>query len=123
MRLDKWLWAARFFKTRAQAVRALESGKVKHNGESCRPAHTVRVGDRYAIVRENFVWNIDVAALSDQRGPAAIASRLYSEAEASVAARAALVAQRKLAMANGPQLKGRPTKRQRRKIEDFLAEP
>jgi ribosome-associated heat shock protein Hsp15 len=123
MRLDKWLWAARFFKTRALAQQGIESGKVKHDGERCKPAHTVRVGDRYAIVRENLVWNIDVAALSNQRGSAAIASRLYSEAEESIAARTELVAQHKLAMINAPQLKGRPTKRQRRKIEDFLAEP
>jgi ribosome-associated heat shock protein Hsp15 len=123
MRLDKWLWAARFFKTRAQAVQAIESGKVKHDGVHCKPAHTVRVGDTFAIVRENLAWNVDVAALSDQRGPAAIASRLYSEAEDSIAARAELIAQRKLALINAPQLKGRPTKRQRRKIEDFLAEP
>jgi ribosome-associated heat shock protein Hsp15 len=123
MRLDKWLWAARFFKTRALAQQAIESGKARHDSERCKPAHTVRVGDRYAIVRENLVWNVDVAALSDQRGSAAVASRLYSEAEESIAVRTELVAQRKLAMINAPPLKGRPTKRQRRKIEDFLAEP
>jgi ribosome-associated heat shock protein Hsp15 len=123
MRLDKWLWAARFFKTRALAQLAVESGKVKHDGERCKPAHTVRIGDHYAIAREHLVWNVEVAALSDQRGSAAIASRLYSEPEESIAARTKLVAQRKLAMLNAPQLKGRPTKRQRRKIEDFLAEP
>ena len=123
MRLDKWLWAARFFKTRALAQDAIESGKVKHDGERCKPAHTVRVGDVYAIVRESLVWNVEVAALSDVRGSATLAAQLFAEAESSVAARAELVAQRKLAMINAPQLKGRPTKRQRRKIEDFLAEP
>jgi ribosome-associated heat shock protein Hsp15 len=123
MRLDKWLWAARFFKTRALAQHAIESGKVTHDAERCKPAHTVRVGDRYAIVRERLVWNIDVVALSDRRGPAAVAHHLYCEAEASIAARAELVAQRKLAMIGAPQLTGRPTKRQRRKIADFLAEP
>ena len=123
MRLDKWLWAARFFKTRALAQQAIESGKVKHAGERCKPSHTVRVGDRYAIVRENLAWNIDVAALSGQRGSAAIAAHLYAEAEASIAARTELIARHKLAMINAPQPKGRPTKRQRRKIEDFLAEP
>lgn len=123
MRLDKWLWVARFFKTRALAQQAIESGKVRHDGERCKPAHTVRAGDRCAIVRETLVWNIEVAALSDQRGSAAIASRLYSESEESIAARAELLARRKLAMINAPQPRGRPTKRQRRKIEDFLAEP
>jgi ribosome-associated heat shock protein Hsp15 len=123
MRLDKWLWAARFFKTRALAVAAIESGKVKHNDERCKPAHTVRIGDRYAIVRDNLVWNVDVAALSGQRGSASVAAALFSEEESSVAARAEMAAQRKLAMINAPSPKGRPTKRQRRKIEDFLAEP
>ncbi|MBP8295959.1 MAG: RNA-binding S4 domain-containing protein [Burkholderiales bacterium] len=123
MRLDKWLWAARFFKTRALAQDAIESGKVKHDGERCKPAHTVRVGDRYAIVRESLVWNVEVAALSDVRRSATLAAHLFTEAESSVTARAEVVAQRKLAMINAPQLKGRPTKRQRRKIEDFLAEP
>jgi ribosome-associated heat shock protein Hsp15 len=123
MRLDKWLWAARFFKTRALAQLAIESDKVKHDGERCKAAHTVRIGDHYAIVREHLTWNVEVTALSGQRGSAAIASRLYSEAEESIGARTELVAQRKLAMINAPQLKGRPTKRQRRKIEDFLAEP
>jgi ribosome-associated heat shock protein Hsp15 len=122
MRLDKWLWAARFFKTRALAQQAIESGKVRHAGERCKPAHTVRVGDRYAIVRENLVWDVVVAALSDQRGSAVIASLLYCEVQESIAARAEAITQRKLALTNAPQLKGRPTKRQRRKIEDFLAE-
>lgn len=122
MRLDKWLWAARFFKTRALAQEAIESGKVRHDGERCKPAHTVRVGDTFAITRDSLVWNVEVTALSDQRGPAVVAAGLYREAEVSIAARAELVAQRKLAMVNAPPTKGRPTKRQRRKIEDFLAE-
>ena len=122
MRLDKWLWAARFFKTRALAQHAIETGKVKHDGEHCKPANTVRAGDRYAILRDNLTWNVAVTALSDRRGSATIAAHLYSESEDSIAARAELLGQRKLAMINAPQLKGRPTKRQRRKIEDFLAE-
>ena len=122
MRLDKWLWAARFFKTRALAQQAIESGKVKQEGERCKPAHTVRIRDRYAIVREALTWNVEVTALSDQRGSAAIAAGLYAEDQASRTARAELIAQRKLAMINAPEMKGRPTKRQRRKIEDFLAE-
>ena len=123
MRLDKWLWAARFYKTRALAQHAIESGKVKNHGEHCKPAHTVRVGDGYSILRDHLVWDIEVLALSDQRGSAGIASRLFSESEQSIAARAELIAQRRLATAGAPGFKGRPTKRQRRKIEDFLAEP
>ena len=122
VRLDKWLWAARFFRTRALAQHAIETGKVKHDGAHCKPAHTVRAGDRYAIVRDNLTWNVAVTALSDRRGSATIAAHLYSESEESIAARAGLLAQRKLAMIDAPPLKGRPTKRQRRKIEDFLAE-
>ena len=122
MRLDKWLWAARFFKTRALAQEAIESGKVKRDGTPCKPSHTVRAGDPYTIVRDGLSWNIVVVALAEQRGPAAVAAQLYNEAEASIAARLELIAQRKLALNNVPQFKGRPTKRQRRKIEDFLAE-
>jgi len=123
MRLDKWLWAARFFKTRALAQEAIETGKVRHDGERCKPAHTVRVGDTFAIVRENLTWNVEVAALADQRGSAAIAAHLYREDPESIATRVRLIEERKLALVNAPQMKGRPTKRQRRKIEDFLAEP
>ncbi|MEO8136923.1 MAG: S4 domain-containing protein [Betaproteobacteria bacterium] len=123
VRLDKWLWAARFFKTRALAQEAIESGKVRREGAPCKPSHTVRVHDTYAIVRDGLAWNIVVVALAEQRGSAALAAQLYGEAEASVAARLEQIEQRKLAMANAPQFKGRPTKRQRRKIEDFLAEP
>lgn len=123
MRLDKWLWAARFYKTRAEAVEAIESGKVRRDGERCKPAQSVRIGDQYAIVREHLTWNVDVAGISEQRGPASVAAQLYREPEESIAARMEIIAQRKAAMGNAPQWKGRPSKRQRRKIEDFLAEP
>ena len=123
MRLDKWLWAARFFKTRALAQAAIESGKVRRDGERLKPAHTVRAGDLYAIVRDNLTWNVEVVALADQRRSAAFAAQLYSEDAQSIAARVELIAHRKLALLNQPQFKGRPTKRQRRSIEEFLAEP
>ena len=122
MRLDKWLWAARFFKTRALAQQAVESGKVKRDGERCKPAHTVRPGDHYAVVRDNLTWNLDVIALADQRGSATDAARLYTEDPASIAARTQMIMQRKIATLNQPQHKGRPTKRQRRSIEEFLAD-
>ena len=123
MRLDKWLWAARFFKTRALAQQAIESGKVKRDGERVKPAHLVRAGDLYTIVRDNLTWNVEIVALAEQRGSAALAAQLYTEDTASMAARVELIAQRKLALQNQPQFKGRPTKRQRRSIEEFLAEP
>ena len=123
MRLDKWLWAARFYKTRAEAVQAIESGKVRRDGERCKPAQSVRIGDQFAIVREHLAWNVDVAGISEQRGPASVAAQLYREPEESIAARMEIISLRKAAMGNAPQSKGRPSKRQRRKIEDFLAEP
>lgn len=123
VRLDKWLWAARFFKTRALAQEAIESGKVKRQGAACKPSHIVRVDDSYSVARDGLVWNIAVRGLAEQRGSAAIAAQLYAEDEASIATRVEFIGQRKLALSNAPQFKGRPTKRQRRKIEDFLAEP
>ena len=123
VRLDKWLWAARFFKTRALAHMAIESGRVRHDGERCKPSHTVRIGHRYQISRDGLAWSIEVRALSDQRGSGTIAARLYAEDEASINARLELIAQRKAAVTSSPYGRGRPTKRQRRKIEDFLAEP
>ena len=123
MRLDKWLWAARFFKTRGDAVEAVETGKVRRDGERCKAAQAVRTGDHYSIVREHLTWNVEVTGLSEQRGSASVAATLYREPGESVAGRLAIIAQRKAAMANAPQWKGRPSKRQRRKIEDFLAEP
>lgn len=123
MRLDKWLWAARFFKTRSDAVQAIESGRIRRDGDRCKPAQNVKVGDQYTIVRDSLTWNVDVTALSEQRGPASAAALLYREPEESIAARLHIIAQNKAAMVNAPQWKGRPSKRQRRKIEDFLAEP
>lgn len=123
MRLDKWLWAARFHKTRTDAVEAIEAGRIRRDGERCKPAQSVKVGDQYMIVRDNLTWNIEVTGLSEQRGPASAAALLYREPEESIAARMETITQRKAAMVNAPQWKGRPSKRQRRKIEDFLAEP
>ena len=121
MRLDKWLWAARFFKTRVLAQQAIESGRVRQGSDRVKPAHVVRFGHVYSITREGLTWTIEVRGLSDRRGAASVAQALYQEDEASVAERQRIV---ELNRALGPSpFKGRPTKRQRRKIEDFLAEP
>jgi len=121
MRLDKWLWAARFFKTRMLAQQAIESGRVKLDNDRLKPAHLVRVGQVYSITREGLTWTVEVRGLSDTRGSASIAQALYREDEASAAERQRII---DLNGAAGPaSFKGRPTKRQRRKIEDFLAEP
>jgi len=121
MRLDKWLWVARFYKTRVLSAAAIEAGKVRSEGERVKPAHVVKAGQRYTIVREGLSWTITVRGVAEQRGSAAAAAALYVEDEGSIAERARIFA---LNRAGNPSpFKGRPTKRQRRKIEDFLAEP
>ena len=121
VRLDKWLWAARFYKTRELAQAAIEAGRVKSEGERVKPAHPVRAGHRYTITRDGLSWTIEVTAVTDKRGSATVAQGLYREDEASVAERKQVIELNRAA-GHSP-FKGRPTKRQRRKIEDFLAEP
>jgi ribosome-associated heat shock protein Hsp15 len=118
MRLDKWLWAARFFKTRTLAVEAVTGGRVSINGEHAKPAKEVKVGDRIAIRRPPFEHVVVVKALSDKRGPAAAAALLYEESEESRARRTVLAAEMK-AMPQ-PRFKGRPTKKTRRDYEAWL---
>ena len=117
VRIDKWLWAARFFKTRSLAQQAVEGGKVKLNGERTKPARELRVGDRLAIHIGAYEWVISVAQLSDRLGPAAVARALYEEDEASRAQRTEQVALRKYAAGPGSDRHGRPTKRERRQLE------
>jgi ribosome-associated heat shock protein Hsp15 len=123
VRLDKWLWAARFYKTRALAVKAIDAGQVRVDGERVKPAHAVRIGERIGVRKSGIVVEADVAALSDRRGNAAAAALLYAETRQSIAAREAFVAARRADAQAGPRFAGRPTKRERRKLEDFLAEP
>jgi len=122
-RLDKWLWAARFYKTRSLAVQAIEAGHVRADGARVKPAHDVRVGERISVRKSELAWEIDVTALSDRRGSAAQAALLYRETAESVEARAQALQQRKAALGAEPRWSGRPTKRERRKLEDFLNEP
>jgi ribosome-associated heat shock protein Hsp15 len=123
VRLDKWLWAARFYKTRSLAAQAVDAGQARVNGERVKPAHAPRTGDLIAVRKAGFVWTVEVLELSDRRGGAPQAALLYRETEASAAARTEALLQRQAAHAASPQLPGRPTKRQRRKLEDFLNEP
>lgn len=118
MRLDKWLWAARFFKTRALAVEAIDGGRVSVDGERVKPAKEVRVGDSISIRRPPFEFAIVVKSLSDKRGPAAIAAALYAETDESRARRAAIAAEMKAQPQ--PRFKGRPTKKTRRDYERWL---
>lgn len=120
LRLDKWLWAARFFKTRALAAEAVSGGKVWLNGARTKPAHAVRVGDELQIrkgPRESFV--VIVQALSRTRGPANAAGLLYDETPESRALREQLAEQHRLVAASAPQSGERPTKRHRRHIVRF----
>jgi ribosome-associated heat shock protein Hsp15 len=118
MRLDKWLWAARFFKTRTLAVEAIEGGRVSVNGERSKPAKELKVGDTVSIRRPPFEHVITVRGLSDKRGPATFAATLFEETEESRARRTVLAAEMK--SLPQPRFKGRPTKKTRRDYERWL---
>ena len=122
VRVDKWLWAARFFKTRSAAQQAVEGGKVKLGSERIKPAKEVRVGDELAIQIGAHLWTVRVAQLSDKRGPATVARTLYSEDEASRAQREEQLALRKFAADPAQERHGRPTKRERRQLERWRDE-
>ena len=119
LRIDKWLWAARFFKTRSIATVAVEGGKVKLNGERPKPAKAVKVGDQMEVRSGPFTFSISVLALSDQRGPATDAAKLYAESAQSEAARRVLAEQLRANAVATPFLRGRPTKKARRDIARF----
>lgn len=122
MRVDKWLWAARFFKTRSLATQAIEHGRVKLNGERVKPAREVKPGDRLDLHVGDSDWTVTVRSLSMQRGPAPVAQLLYAEAPDSLARRQQQAAERKLAVSPEAAIKGRPTKRDRRLIHRFTGE-
>jgi ribosome-associated heat shock protein Hsp15 len=117
--LDKWLWAARFFKTRSLASRACDLGRIESNGITAKPAREVRCGDRLIVQNEGGRFEVEVLAVSDLRGPAAVAQTLYRETDASREARRALAAERKTMDQFAPRFPGRPTKRDRRRIIQF----
>jgi ribosome-associated heat shock protein Hsp15 len=120
LRLDKWLWAARFFKTRALAVEAINRGRVHVNGQDAKPARELKAGDRIEL-RQGFVQRtVEVLALSAARGPATAAQALYAETPDSVAAREKAAEQRRLAAEPAHSIEqGRPTKRDRRQLADW----
>jgi ribosome-associated heat shock protein Hsp15 len=117
VRLDKWLWAARFFKTRALAAAAIESGKVEVNGERAKRAKQLQVGDQLRIRLGPYYHVVNVRGLSEYRGPAAVAAKLYEETEEGKKAREAMLLQVKAAQPFGGYESGRPTKKDRRDIE------
>lgn len=117
--MDKWLWAARFFKNRAQAARACELGRIQSNGHEAKASRDVRAGDMLHIRNEGGEFQVEVLGLSEMRGPAAVAQTLYRETDASKEARAKVAEERKAMMAFGMPEAGRPSKRDRRIINRF----
>jgi ribosome-associated heat shock protein Hsp15 len=119
MRLDKWLWAARFFKTRSLATEAVAAGHVHVGGARVRPAREVRIGDVLEIRRAAVTWTVEVRALAERRGPASEAATLYEETKASQEARERDRLQRRLAVPLGADLGARPTKQDRRRLDSL----
>jgi ribosome-associated heat shock protein Hsp15 len=119
VRIDKWLWAARFFKTRAMAVRACKLGRIQSNGQPAKAAREVRIGDKLGVTNNGGEFQVEVLLLSEVRGPASVAQTLYRETEASRELRLKVAAERK-AMKQFEELPpGRPSKRDRRRIIQF----
>jgi ribosome-associated heat shock protein Hsp15 len=121
VRLDKWLWAARFFKTRSLAQQAVAGGRVQLNGERTKPAHEVKAGNMVVVRVGDWRWEVKVIALSDRRGPAEEARKLYDETEASRAERERRNDLRRWGAEPAAALKGRPTKRDRRRLTDLTS--
>lgn len=119
VRMDKWLWAARFFKTRSLAGKACELGRVQSNGQLAKPARDVKIGDMVRVTNEGGEFLVEVLQLSEVRGPASVAQTLYRETEAIREARLKAAAERKAAMQFEPMPAARPSKRDRRKIIQF----
>jgi ribosome-associated heat shock protein Hsp15 len=118
-RIDKWLWAARFFKTRALAARACALGRIQSNQQAVKPAREVRVGDLLQIRTDGGDFEVEVLLLSEVRGPAMVAQTLYRETESSRALRMKRVEERRAGRGFNPAPQSRPSKRDRRKIIQF----
>jgi ribosome-associated heat shock protein Hsp15 len=117
VRVDKWLWAARFFRTRGAATEAVLGGHVQVNGARVKPARDVVVGDRLEITRSRERWTVVVTGLADRRGPASVAATLYDETPESAEERKRRRDERRLAPPLGTDLSARPTKRDRRRLD------
>ena len=117
MRIDKWLWAARFFKTRSLASRACELGRIESNGQQAKASREVRVGDLLQVRNDGGDFQVEVLVLSEMRGPAAVAQTLYRETEASRELRLKLAAERKATPHFEASREGKPSKRDRREID------
>jgi ribosome-associated heat shock protein Hsp15 len=119
VRIDKWLWAGRFFKTRSLATKACDLGRIESNGQTAKPSREVHVGDLLKIKNDSGEYEIEVLILSEMRGPAAVAQTLYRETEASRALRIKLAEERKAMPHFEAEREGKPSKRDRREIDRF----
>jgi ribosome-associated heat shock protein Hsp15 len=119
MRIDKWLWAARFFKTRSLAQRACELGRIEFNGQGAKPSREIRIGDFFKVKNDGGEFDVEVLALSEMRGPAAVAQTLYRETEKSRELRGKLAEERKSMPHPEGLREGKPSKRDRRLIHRF----
>lgn len=121
IRIDKWLWAARFFKTRSLAADAVSGGKVHVNGQRCKPSKELKVGDQVTITKEQYTWNIEVTDLNKQRRPAKEAVLLYHEDDTSIETRHQQIEQQRQQQAylHPSERERRPNKKQRRQIHRF----
>jgi ribosome-associated heat shock protein Hsp15 len=117
LRIDKWLWAARFFKTRALASHACELGRIASNGQACKPSREVKAGDTLQIKNDSGDFQVEVLTLREMRGPAAVAQTLYRETDFSRALRLKLAEERKLMPPVEAEREGKPSKRDRRELD------
>ena len=116
VRMDKWLWAARFFKTRALASRACELGRIEANGQATKASRVVKIGDMLQVINDGGVFVVEVLLLSEVRGPAAVAQTLYAESEESRELRQKKAEERRAMMQQGLLTEGKPTTRDRRQL-------
>ena len=121
-RIDKWLWAARFFKTRSQATAAVSGGKVEINGDAAKPARTVKVGDKVRLRLGPTEYRLTVTGIGERRGSAEVAQSLYVESPESLAERQRIASERRFATAPSYEEKGRPSKKDRRELERWRRE-
>jgi len=119
VRIDKWLWASRFYKTRSLAKKMVEQGKVKVNGQKCKPSRNIDVGNMLRIKKADLVWEVEVLGLIEKRVSAAIAQTMYLETEESMKKRESEVLLKKMEYHSTPKPDKRPTKKQRRDIKNF----
>lgn len=123
VRLDKWLWAARFYKTRTLATHEIELGRILCNKQRIKPAHSLKIGDLLSIQKDQQMWEVTVLLLLEVRGSASIAQTMYAETEGSLEKRQQQAEIRRFHSEPGAQLKDRPSKRQRRQLDAIRFEP